>query len=194
MYDTLSLPRRLRLLLDDFRELVFRLRDHRRTLWGRVDPAAELFFDRREKAPRLGFPESVTLYDSVFVCGNVELGENVFVGQFCQLDGSGGLVIGEGTTVATGAKILTHDSVAGTLSGGVLPVEHAPVVIGDRCFIGANAVILKGCRVGSHAVVGAGAVVTGDVPAYAVVAGSPARRIGHVDPETFTCVFTGRKS
>jgi acetyltransferase-like isoleucine patch superfamily enzyme len=55
-----------------------------------------------------------------------------------------------------------------------------PVSIGDDVFVGARAVILKGVHIGNGAVIGAGAVVTRDVPAYAVVAGNPAR-IVHVD-------------
>jgi acetyltransferase-like isoleucine patch superfamily enzyme len=54
------------------------------------------------------------------------------------------------------------------------------VSIGDDVFIGARAIVLKGVRIGDGAVVGAGAVVTDDVPAYAVVAGNPAR-IVHAD-------------
>jgi maltose O-acetyltransferase len=49
-----------------------------------------------------------------------------------------------------------------------------PVLIGEKCFIGARAIILKGVTIGDGAVVGAGAVVTRDVPAGAVVAGNPA--------------------
>ena len=54
-----------------------------------------------------------------------------------------------------------------------------PVVIGYGADIGTNATILPGVHVGAHSIVGAGAVVTGDVPEYAVVAGVPARVIRH---------------
>jgi len=59
-------------------------------------------------------------------------------------------------------------------------VQTAPVVIGDNVFIGANAMILKGSRIGDNAVIGAGSVVTGDIPTDAVAAGAPARVIGSV--------------
>lgn len=55
---------------------------------------------------------------------------------------------------------------------------YGPVVIEEDCWIGSHAVILKGVTVGTGAVVAAGAVVTGDVPPYAIVAGVPARVIG----------------
>lgn len=49
------------------------------------------------------------------------------------------------------------------------------VIIEDECWIGANAVITAGVRIGKHAVVAAGSIVTKDVPPYSVVAGNPAR-------------------
>lgn len=54
-------------------------------------------------------------------------------------------------------------------------VEPQPVVVGDDVWIGARAILLPGIRIGDGAIVGAGAVVTKDVPPYAVVAGNPAR-------------------
>ncbi len=62
------------------------------------------------------------------------------------------------------------------------PCLAAPIVIEDACWIGANAVIAKGVRLGRHSVVGAGSVVTRDVPAYCVAAGNPAKIIKQYDP------------
>ena len=61
------------------------------------------------------------------------------------------------------------------------PVDRAPTVLGDRVFIGANAVVLMGVTIGDGAVVGAGSVVSSDVPAGTVVGGVPARPLGTVD-------------
>jgi maltose O-acetyltransferase len=55
--------------------------------------------------------------------------------------------------------------------------EYRPIVIEDDVWIGARSIILQGVRIGSGAIVGAGAVVTKDVPPYAIVAGNPAQVI-----------------
>ena len=61
------------------------------------------------------------------------------------------------------------------------PARRAPVRIGDNVWVAANAMILAGVTIGDHAVVGAGAIVTHDVPARAVVAGVPARVVSTFD-------------
>ena len=87
------------------------------------------------------------------------------------------VTIGARVGIGPGVKIIT--SVHAEAGRGVpvlfSPVEMAAVVIEDDSDLGVNSVILPGVRVGRGAVVGAGAVVTEDVPAYAVVAGVPAR-------------------
>ena len=70
------------------------------------------------------------------------------------------------------------------LAGVVEPASATPVVIEDDVLLGANSVVIEGCRVGKGAVVAAGAVVTEDVPAGAVVAGCPARVIKMKDEKT----------
>ena len=79
----------------------------------------------------------------------------------------------------------------------------AYIHICEGAFIGARAIILKGVTIGRHAIVGAGSVVTKDVPAFALMVGNPARRVGWVsrhgeklrfDKDGFaTCPATGDK-
>ena len=57
----------------------------------------------------------------------------------------------------------------------------APIVIHDGAWVGAGAIVLAGVTIGTKAVIGAGSVVTKDVPAFAIVAGNPARMIGRTD-------------
>jgi len=68
-----------------------------------------------------------------------------------------------------------HIGAGAVLAGVVEPPSATPVVVEDNVLIGANAVVLEGCRVGKGAVVAAGAVVVSDVAPNTVVAGVPAR-------------------
>lgn len=61
-------------------------------------------------------------------------------------------------------------------------VRSGPIVIEDHAWLGASVVVLPGVRIGHHAIVGAGAVVTRDVPPYAVVKGQPARPVHFLTP------------
>jgi acetyltransferase-like isoleucine patch superfamily enzyme len=78
-----------------------------------------------------------------------------------------------------GAKVLGSSHTGQPIDVPIIATELSikPVVIGYGADIGTNATILPGVHVGAHSIVGAGAVVTVDVPEYAVVAGVPARVI-----------------
>jgi maltose O-acetyltransferase len=88
-------------------------------------------------------------------------------------------VIGKNCVIAPNAVILTHDASYLPTTGRY---RIAPVEIGDRVFIGYGAVIMPGIKVGSDSVIGAGAVVTKNVPNNSVAAGVPARIIGSWPP------------
>jgi maltose O-acetyltransferase len=106
---------------------------------------------------------------------DISIGEHSVINQGCSLDGRGGLRIGQNVSVSPGVWILTagHDPDAPDFRYVV-----APTVIGDYVWLGARALILPGVSIGTGAVVAAGAVVSRDVPDYAVVGGVPAREIG----------------
>lgn len=78
--------------------------------------------------------------------------------------------IGEDTIFAQ--NVIVRDSDYHHIEGHV---NHAPILIGNHVWIGTNAIILKGVHIGDGAVVGAGSVVTNDVPAHSLVAGNPAK-------------------
>jgi acetyltransferase-like isoleucine patch superfamily enzyme len=116
-----------------------------------------------------------------WITGDPEIGDGTWIGPFTLLDGSGGLRIGTGCDISTGAQIYTHSTVRRCVSERVYNVvDRAPTALGDHVFVGAAAVILMGVTVGDGAVIGAGAVVTDDVAPYTVVAGVPARPIARV--------------
>jgi acetyltransferase-like isoleucine patch superfamily enzyme len=116
-----------------------------------------------------------------WVTGDPQIGDGTWIGAFTVIDGSGGLTIGAGCDISSGAQVYTHSSVRRCVSGRAFPaVERAPVHIGDHVFIGAGAIVTMGVTIGDHSVVAAGAVVTRDVPPYTVVAGVPARPTARV--------------
>lgn len=79
-----------------------------------------------------------------------------------------GVHIGEESFIAKGVVILAHDFCRGI---------HTDTYIGKRCFIGVNAIIMPGVRIGDSVIVGSGAIVTKYVPNNCIVAGNPAKII-----------------
>ena len=89
------------------------------------------------------------------------------------------LSIGEYCKITNGVKILCHDysrSVLRRVYGEVIG-EAKETIIGDNVFIGVNSIILMGSNIGNNVIIGAGSVVSGNVPSNVVIAGNPARII-----------------
>ena len=105
------------------------------------------------------------------------IGDNVWIGQHCLLHSAGGLSIGNNVGIGPGVIITSarHNELGRQIPILFADLSMDPVVLGDDCNIGVNAVILSGVTVGRGVQVGAGAVVVEDVPDYAVVTGVPAR-------------------
>jgi UDP-2-acetamido-3-amino-2,3-dideoxy-glucuronate N-acetyltransferase len=117
-----------------------------------------------------------------FIDEGVHLGDRVKVQNGALI--YHGVSVGNGVFIGPGA-ILTNDRYprAITPAGELARADDwtvSPIELLDGCSIGAGAVVVAGTRVGRFATVGAGAIVTRDVPDYALVAGNPARRIGWV--------------
>jgi len=164
--------------------LMTKFRDETREKYNRVNPFVEDFTDWKERGEFLfGSGKNITVYNTCTVAGDVEVGEQSWIGPYTALDGTGGLKMGKYCTVCAGVNIISHDTVRWTLSGGKSPYEYAPITIGDYCFIGTGAMITKGVTIGSHCLIGAGAIVTSDVADYSIVGGVPAKRIGTVELE-----------
>lgn len=114
-----------------------------------------------------------------WIVGEPEIGDDVWIGAFTVIDGSGGLSIGHGCDISAGAQIYTHSTVARCVSDRARPIERRQTRIGRNVHVGAGAIVLMGSDIGDHSVVGAGAVVReGTVaPPYSLLVGVPARVI-----------------
>ena len=110
---------------------------------------------------------------------NITVGEDVFINACCHFQDHGGVTLGDGCQIG-------HNVVFATLNHELSPERRkvtcpAPIVLGKNVWVGSNATILQGVTIGDNAVVAAGAVVTKDVPANAIVGGVPARFIKRID-------------
>lgn len=143
-------------------------------------PFSDEIFDRWARAKSLGWGEGSSVYDSSYIFGKVVVGNSCWIGPFTIIDGSGGLTIGNHCTISSGVHIYSHDNVKQTLSSGKLPIEHAPVQIGNNTYIGPQTIISKGVTIGSYCVVASNSFVKDSIPDFSIVAGNPAKIIGTV--------------
>lgn len=110
----------------------------------------------------------------------LRIGEGTYIGPRCLLGAGGGIEIGRRVTFGAGVHLLAEDHEFRDASRPIQDqgVTRAGIVVEDDVWIGNNVIVLDGVRLGRGAVVGAGAVVTRDVPERAIAAGNPARVIG----------------
>ena len=139
-------------------------------------------------------PENVELGTNVYIGHNailkayhentMRIGDETWIGPQAFLHSAGGLEIGARVGLAPGVRIVSsfHAEAGRAIAILNAPLAFAPVFIEDDCDIGVGAVVLPGVHVGRGAQIGAGAVVSRDVPAYAVAAGVPARVVGERPP------------
>lgn len=118
-----------------------------------------------------------------FICdfGNrVKFGKNVFINHSAILSASGGIEFEDGVSLAPGCRIATinHD-----FNNRHTIYTYGKVVIKKNAWLGMNVTICPGVTIGKYAVVAAGAVVTKDIPDYAVAGGVPAKVIKMQNPD-----------
>ncbi|MFE5565947.1 acyltransferase [Amycolatopsis japonica] len=110
----------------------------------------------------------------------IVLGDGVLLGRRCELHAMESILVGDDVYFGPDVKVFDHNHVADSPDvpiGHQLPLQVAPVEIGEGSWIGAGAMVLAGARIGRHTTVGAGAIVPrGDYPDHATLLGVPARR------------------
>lgn len=135
--------------------------------------------------------------------GSVRIGARTYIGNDCSIISRHGVTIGNDVTMAWGITLYDHNSHSLDWRQRAKVVQHfhrhygapdcfdridwtgvnsAPIVIGDRAWIGFDAVILKGVTIGEGAVVAARSVISRDVEPYTVVAGNPAVLVRRLTP------------
>lgn len=110
---------------------------------------------------------------------NLTIGKDVFINSGCHFQDQGGITIGDDCFIG-------HNVVFATIDHDLSPQNkrknhYAPIHIGNHVWIGSNVTIVAGVTIGDWASVGAGAVVTKDVPSYTVVGGVPAKVIKKIE-------------
>lgn len=126
---------------------------------------------RASELERIGFYKGVVHGERIRLTGRVNFGSEPFL-----------IRLGSDITIADGVRFITHDGGA-----RIFRREHpdlhvyAPISVGSEVFIGVNAIILPGVSIGDRCVIGAGSVVTKDIPTGQVWAGVPAHFIKSTD-------------
>jgi acetyltransferase-like isoleucine patch superfamily enzyme len=132
-------------------------------------------------------PEHVRFGDNVYVGhramlkaypdGGIVVGRDTWIGPDCSFSGAATIHIGAGVGIGPGVQILTSTHVDPGPDRPIMEgeLERAEVHIGDGSDLGVGCILLPGATLGRGVQIGAGAVVSGDVPDLAVAAGVPAR-------------------
>jgi acetyltransferase-like isoleucine patch superfamily enzyme len=128
--------------------------------------------------------DGVQIYPYVVIHGpeNVRIGSGSSLNSFIHIWGNGGVTIGDRVMIASHTIItsLTHDYTQVDMTKTYIP---KPVTIEDDVWIGSNAIILPGVKIGRGSVIGAGSIVTSDIPPYALAYGIPAKVMKSRPPE-----------
>ena len=175
--------------------------DHRPRLWVRI-----FLNSFKHKKGRHSIIRRNTRMD-VFPFNTFELGNKSIIEGFATINnGVGAVIIGNATIIGLSNVIIgpvtignnvmfAQNIVVSGLNHGYEDVSMPPsqqkvsvdqINIADNVWIGANSVVTAGVSIGKHSVIGAGSIVTKDIPAYCVAVGNPAKIIKRYNQETLT--------
>ncbi len=111
--------------------------------------------------------------------GTIDISENVAVFDYTTIDVHSKLTVGKNTLIAPFCYVTDYDHVIKDKSRPVIEQGYVskPIIIGTNVWLGTHAVILKGVRIGDNSIIGAGSIVTSDIPSNSLAAGVPAKVI-----------------
>jgi acetyltransferase-like isoleucine patch superfamily enzyme len=132
-------------------------------------------FFYRVAGMRIGKGSTIHMGARFYDPENIKIGSDTIIGEGVVFDGRDTLVIGDHVDIAT--DVMFYNAEHDVHSETFAPIV-APITVHDYVFIGPRSVILPGVTIGKGAIVGAGAVVTKDVPEFEIVGGVPAKKIG----------------
>lgn len=140
----------------------------------------------------------------VFPWRRFEVGRDALIEDYAVINnGAGDVILGQGARIGIGSVLIgpvtlgdraglgqhvfisgfNHGYADGTRDSNEQELVRKPVVVGRESHIGANAVVVAGVRIGERCQIGAGSVVTKDIPSFSVAVGNPARVVKRYDPE-----------
>ena len=123
---------------------------------------------------------------------HIELGKNFFANAYCTMLDVGKIKIGDDALVGPCVSFYTAGHPIHPLSRTLGYEYGIPITVGDRVWIGGNSVILPGVSIGSDTVIGAGSIVTKDIPAGVIAVGNPCRVIREITEEDKKFYFKDR--
>ena len=127
-----------------------------------------------------GKSDETTFLNPPFYCdygSNIEVGRNCFINYNCTILDNGKVTLGDNCLLAPNVSIYTAGHPLYPDARNLGYEYGIPVTIGDNVWIGGNTVICPGVKIGSNVVIGAGSVVTKDIPDWSFAAGNPCRLI-----------------
>ena len=144
------------------------------------------FLDKGRTSLKMGVHSQFIINGSACICNGCRitieggaklvLGRDTFINENCRITACTEISIGDGCWIAWDVNIIDSDFHQINENSTIKP-KTAPILIEDKVWIGARAIILKGVTIGKGSIIAAGAVVTGDVPSNCLAIGTPAKVI-----------------